>query len=575
MIKVVGSIVDSKLNIVGLTISGKASELGALQTPNSTVTRSYHLMDLAKLGLKTATVDVVLDNGKARVVYPEGSNVRLRDFPLQLYTNNGLVPIDNNAEIVGIKYNNSIDPKDVSAYILNYSGKRVEIRRDDIVRVSEILNLDFKVVNGKDNVPYIVGKPGGKKKEDLKVQIVNTKRKDIDIKASPVNHGVDLISLFDLANSSRAYVLVDTGTTHMGSVIINTTMIARAKMKFNSKSLNANITGELSGNCVACGKAFPVKAFKTVTLIKDGRVENKTLKFIIPSDKFTEFISYISGAVSFSDVTDSLKKQDIEAIKTRVTDPYYAVAIDIDSLPVLTDEHARKSICSNEEIDKLVTDIYTSKMCKTLINDKSGALQILAEVNGVENPAVKHETLGEARAAFAAHVIDRSRVVEAYRNESDDVLGELLDQGVNIFSGYYEQSYRSTKEKDDSAIEIEYTNKYSKLSGFNKINEALISGDWTYIPQGVRDLLAYLAVVKDTETIYKSLEKYDNISAEAIRKLALHKFAMCELSGYRAIHTMNPGDWDMNTKYRGQGNKYTLKDSETGLTCVCKNIIIK
>lgn len=575
MIKVSGSIIDDKLNVIGLTVSGKASELGVMQAPNKTVTRSYHLMDLAKLGFKTATVSVELDDGKAKVVYPEGSTARLRDFPVQLYTNEGLVPIENSAEFVGIKYNGSIDPKNVLVYVLKYCGKRLDIKRDDIMKVSEVLNLDFKVVNGKDDVPYIVGKPGGKKKEDLKVEVVNLKNKDAVAKANPVNHGIDLVNLFDLANESKAYMLIDTGVTHMGSILINSTFIARPKLKFTAKNLNANITGELSGNCVAGGKALPVKAFKTVSLIKNGRVDDYTVKIVIPAENFTGFVSAISGAVSFSDVTDHLMRADIEAIKTKMSSAYYAIAIDLDGLNVLSDEHARSLICNNDKIDKLVTDIYTCKMCKTLINDKSGALQILAEVNGVENPAVKHETLGEARLAFENKMIDRSRVVEAYRNESDAILGELLEQGVNIFSGYYEQSARSTKEKDDSAIEIEYTNKYGKLTGFKKINDALIAGDWTYIPQGVRDLLAYLAVVKDTEVIYKSLEKYDDISEKAIRELALHKFAMCELSGYSAIHTMNSSDWEINTKYRGQGNKYTLRNSASGLAVVCKNIVIK
>ena len=575
MIKVSGSIIDDKLNVIGLTISGKASELGVMEAPNKTVTRSYYILGLAKRGFKTATVRVELDEGKAKIVYPEGSNVRLRDFPVQLYTKDGIVPIDNSAEFVGIKYNGSIDPKNVLVYVLNYCGKHIEIKRDDILRVSEVLNLDFKVVNGKDNIPYIVGKPGGKKKEDLKVEVVNIRNRAAVTKGSTVNHGIDLISLFDLANESKAYVLIDTGVTHMGSVLINSTFIARPKLKFTAKNLNANITGELSGNCVAGGKALPVKAFKTVSLIKNGKINDYVVKFIVPVENFTGFVSNISGAVSFSDVTDNLKRADIEAIKTKMSSAYYAIAIDLGGLSVLSDEHARSLVCSNDKIEKLVTDIYTCKMCKTLINDKSGALQILAEVNGVENPAVKHETLGEARLAFENKMIDRSRVVEAYRNESDAILGELLEQGVNIFSGYYEQSARSTKEKDDSAIEIEYTNKYGKLTGFKKINEALIAGDWTYIPQGVRDLLAYLAVVKDTEVIYKSLEKYDSISEKAIRELALHKFAMCELSGYRAIHTMNTGDWEINTKYRGQGNKYTLRNSASELAVVCKNIVIK
>lgn len=575
MIKVSGSIIDDRLQVIGLTISGKASELGVMEAPNKMVTRSYYLLSLAKRGFKTATVRVELDEGKAKVVYPEGSTVRLRDFPVQLYTNKGIVPIDNNAEFVGIKYNGSIDPKNVLVYVLNHCGKRIEIKRDDIMRVSEIFNLDFKVVSGKDGIPYIVGKPGGKKKEDLKVEIVNTENRAAVTKSSSVNHGIDLISLFDLANESKAYVLVDTGVTHMGSVLINTTFIARPKLKFTTKNLNANITGELSGNCIAGGKALPVKAFKTVSLIKNGRVDDYVVKIVIPAENFTRFVSDISGAVSFSDVTNSIKRADIEAIKTKMSSAYYAVEIDLKGLNILSDDHARSLVCNNEKIERLVTDAYTSKMCKTLINDKSGALQILAEVNGVENPAVKHETLGEARIAFQNKMIDRSRVVEAYRNESDAILGELLEQGVNIFSGYYEQSGRSTKEKDDSAIEIEYTNKYGKLTGFKKINDALIAGDWTYIPQGVRDLLAYLAVVKDTEVIYKSLEKYDDISEKAVRELALHKFAMCELSGYRAIHTMNPGDWEINTKYRGQGNKYTLRNSASELAVVCKNIVIK
>lgn len=575
MIKVSGSIIDDRLQVIGLTISGKASELGVMDTPNKTVTCNYYILGLAKRGFKTATLRVELDNGKAKIVYPEGSTVRLRDFPVQLYTNQGIVPIDNHAEFVGIKYNGSIDPKNVLVYVLNHCGKRIEIKRDDIMRVSEIFNLDFKVVSGKDGIPYIVGKPGGKKKEDLKVEIVNTKNRAAVTKSSSVNHGIDLINLFDLANESKAYVLVDTGVTHMGSVLINTTFIARPKLKFTAKNLNANITGELSGNCIAGGKALPVKAFKTVSLIKNGRVDDYVVKIVIPAENFTRFVSDISGAVSFSDVTNSLKRADIEAIKTKMSSAYYAVEIDLKGLNILSDDHARSLVCSNEKIERLVTDVYTSKMCKTLINDKSGALQILAEVNGVENPAVKHETLGEARIAFQNKMIDRSRVVEAYRNESDAILGELLEQGVNIFSGYYEQSGRSTKEKDDSTIEIEYTNKYGKLTGFKKINDALIAGDWTYIPQGVRDLLAYLAVVKDTEVIYKSLEKYDDISEKAVRELALHKFAMCELSGYRAIHTMNPGDWEINTKYRGQGNKYTLRNSASELAVVCKNIIIK
>ena len=62
----------------------------------------------------------------------------------------------------------------------------------------------------------------------------------------------------------------------MGSILINSTFIARPKLKFTAKNLNANITGELSGKCVAGGKALPVKAFKTVSLIKNGRVDDYT-----------------------------------------------------------------------------------------------------------------------------------------------------------------------------------------------------------------------------------------------------------------------------------------------------------
>lgn len=576
MLKVISSIVDEKLNVIGLTIEGKGVEFGDLSAGTEKVHRSYYLNDLAKLGFKTALLSVVNDNGRAKIVYNNKTNDRLRNLPMQMLTKDGLVPFSNKGEILAIKYNGNTNAVNTIGYSVKIGNKQFDVKRNDILALSEIVDLNFRVAVGNDGVPYIVGKPGGIKKEDLKAEIVNlanpVKKAGRDTAGPTVK--TDVVRLFDMVDNLGGLILVNTGNKHMGEMIVKTSAIVKPKLKYTAKNLNMNITGVLYGNVVVNDKAYPVKAYRTVNVVSNGKLNVSEITVVLKKDAFNSFIGEVNGAISFVDTTNALGTADIECIKRTLGEEYIALKLDTSEIDVLTSDHARELILPVKKVDQLVESMYTAKMCKTLINDKSGALILLSELQGVKNPASKEKTMSAVKELIESGMLNKSDVHETFKNESVETLKELLKAGVNICSGFYEPtSYRSDKES--TAIEIEYSDKYAKLGSFAKINEALLKQDMTYIPQGVRDFIAILAVNRDTNAMYEQLKKYEKIVDDTVRTLALHKMAMCVLSGFTAVHSMDTDSWELSTKYRGQGNKYMAKGSETELTVVCKNIIIK
>lgn len=574
MIKVIGSVVDSKLNLIGLTIQGKASEFGVLGAPSDTVTKNMYLADLAKNKFKSTTMSVVEKDGAAKVVYSENSNTKLRDLPMKMLTAGGLVDVSNKASIVAIRYNGNTNSENIIGYKVKIQDKTVEIKRDAILQFSELFELDFKVATDSYNRPYIIGKPHGKKKEDLEAEIVSLANPAYSRKKPSVSVDMDFITLMKLANQCGALVVMQNGKTHASEILARTSTIAVPKLKYTLKNLNVNITGVLDGKCLV-DDVYDVKAFKTVNVIKNGKVGIKEIKLALPKEKFDQFIGQIGCSISFVDCTSDISKADDSALKEKLgTNDIIVLSMNISEVPLMTSRFANEHVMKASQIDAELENLNTARICKTLLNDKSGALKLLAELEGVRNPADKGQTLAGARETIESGVFDRSELNEQFRDMDKDKLLLLISKGINVYTGFYETSnYRS--EKDSTLIEIEYANKYSKLTGFAKINDALMAGDYTHIPNGVSVLIGKLAINRNTETMYKALQQYEKVYDNAVEKLALHKIAMCELTGYTSIQSKDASDWEVSTKYRGQGNKYDNKKSSLGLTCVCKNITIR
>lgn len=578
MFKVIGSVVDSKLNLIGLTIQGRASEFGVLDAPNSLITKNKYLTDLAKNSFRSNILSVVNSDGKAKVVYNRGSSNKLRELPMQMLTAQGLVPISNKANVVAIRYNGSATNDNAIGYVLKIQDTKVNIKREAIAPISELFELDFKVATDSSGRPYILGKPHGKKKESLEVEIINlanpvyTKKKPA---TTCTNIELDFISLMKLAQSYDAIVVMPNGKLHLGEMVVKTSTMAKPNLKFTLKNLNVNIVGTLSGYCIVDDVAYKVKAFKTVNLIKNGKVGIKEISLAIKKSKFNEFIGAVGRSVPFIDTTENVKEADRAEIAARLnTDDFVVLSMNIEDIQLLTSNMANKLVLKCKDLDETLTKLNTARICKTILTDKSGALKLLAELQGVRNPADKGQTLAGAKETIQSGIFDRAEIDEQFRNLSAEKLLKLLDAGINVYSGFYESSsYRS--DKDNSLIEIEYTNKYSKLTGFSKINDALLNNDSTNIPSGVNNLLAKLAIHRDTETLFNELKAYEDVYNRAVRELALHKLAMCELTNYTAIHSTDCDSWEANYKYRGQGTKYVCKKSNNELACVCKNITIR
>lgn len=573
--KVVGSVVDSKLNLIGLSIQGKASEFGVMGAPNEIITRNMYLADLAKNRFRSAMLSVVEKDGAAKVVYNSNSSLKLRDLPMQMLTANGLKSVSNKANIVAICYNGNTNSENIIGYKVKVQDNIIEVKRDSILQFSELFELDFKVATDSCNRPYIMGKPHGKKKDELDVEILHLANPVYSRKNPSIAIDMDFITLMKLANQCEALVLMQNKKTHASEILAATSTIATPKLKFTLKSLNVNLTGILHGKCLVDEEIYNVKAFKTVNIIKNGKVNIKELKLALTKDKFAQFIGQVGCSVSFVDCTSSVSDADMKVLKDKMGDKEIIVlSMNISEIPLMTTNLANKHYLKAQQIDSVLENLHTARICKTLINDKSGALKLLAELEGVHNPADKGQTLSGAKEALESGLFNMDEIDIQFRGMDRNKLLRLVNAGINVYTGFYETSnYRS--EKDTTLIEIEYANKYSKLTGFAKINEALLNNDYNNIPSGVSILLGKLAINRSTESIFNALKQYEKVYELELEKLALHKIAMCELTGYTSIQFKDADEWEISTKYRGQGNKYYNKKSTLELTCICKNIAIR
>lgn len=578
MIKVIGSVVDSKLNLIGLTIQGKASEFGVLEAPSSLVTKNMYLTDLAKMSFKSSMLSVVNKDGKATVVYNNGTSSKLRELPMQMLTSQGLVPINNKASVEAIRYNGTATNDNAIGYVLKIQDNNIAIKRDDIVPISELFDLDFKVAYDSKGRPYILGKAHGRKKESLKAEIVNLvnpvySRKNPAVTGTDIK--MDFISIMKLAQECGALVVISNGKVHMNEMLVKTSTMAKPNLKFTLKNLNVNIVGTMSGHVVVDDVAYAVKAFRTVNIIKNGKVGIKELKIAIKKSCFSSFIGRVGSSVSFVDYTSEIKEADKIELTSRFDgEDFIVLSMNIEDVPLFTGTNASKYVLNQKELDSTLESLNTARICKTILTDKSGALPLLAELQGVRNPADRGQTIVGARETIESDIFDRSEILEQFRDFSAKKLLRLINSGINVYTGFYEApNYRA--DKDNTIIEIEYTNRYSKLTGFSKINDALINNDTVHIPSGVTSLIAQLAIHKDTKLMFEKLQQYEVEYTAAVTKLALHKLAMCELTGYTVIHSHDAEDWEVTTKYRGQGTKYLNTKSKDGLACVSKNISIR
>lgn len=575
MIRVAGSVVDTKLNLIGLSIEGSAADFGLIGTSTALLTKRVYLADLAKSNFKTSMLSVSMVNGAPKIVYNEKSTMKLRDLPMLMLTENELVPFNNKATVETVRYNKSAVPANTIGYVININGKHLSVKKDDILAISELFELDFKVATDSKGNSYIVGKAGGRKKEDLNIEIVGAPVKKAKIKDET---NLDLVTLIGAAKACNATLLINTSKLHVSDMLVKTSAIAEPNLKFTAKSLNVNLTSKLYGRFVSDDKVYPVQAYKTINVAKNGRICLDEIKVVIEKKYLHNFVKAVGASTVMADCTSELKKPDLDVLKTKFSESIIALKIKLDGMHIINPSLAQKFIKTAKEIDSIVEKLNSARICKTILKDEGLILEIAPELKGEIEKAKKGYTLSVIAEILRNNKLDRKDVHPTFKNETTSKLMSLVEDGVNICTGFYEPSgYRSSKEND--IIEIEYTNKYSKLAGPAKILDAISKGDTDCLPSSVNTLLGIVSVHKRkgniAETVENLVKDCELMMEEQTEVLAKHKIAMCEASGFDGIHSNDMDEWETFTKYRGQGTKYISKTSRNELACVCKNIAIK
>lgn len=595
--KILGTIVNGRLNIVGLTISGRASDFGKIGS-------NEEVQDIAiQEVLARKFVNNQIDCSQGRI--KELGKFRLRDVSMKMMLDNGqLTPVDNSLKLK----TRLLTEGKLAGFEVEILGKTMKFKTDDIIRLSSWFRPDnymIAVRNDADGTvrPYVTGKPGhaiGKLPErELGVGGAapkKTKNRTIQSKDSRgsgvANPDFDIVELFDIVNNLNGYVVklpnvgykkTKASDMKTGSSFIELGIgeVASAHIEYGEKSMNVNANFRKIGNVMIDfgGRPMPMPTYvvKRKSIFTNGKNHIKRFGIVVGEAQVNELRQKFGASLALEEVTDDSL---VTPIRSMYGDPTLTMFIvDTNNLDVISKNRIKKYLLSDREVYRLQLNLLEQKTILRYANDLyTSSKEAMAET-GTKDPRPKYGM---------------------YAGFSDDMINKIEEAGIDVFSGMYTKTELDEVEKGKEASKVA---DMIKSGEYKKEEETDIGVEF-----GVKGLKT-LPSVNDIKTkskkaekfmtprLVKLMEKVDKLTSvadmfkaadkikkeigkekeETLKKLWLHKMACLSAGNYEAYKVADASVWEpMKQSKASNVTDYICTTPEcSSLTLKLTNIALK
>lgn len=595
--KILGTIVNGKLNIVGLTISGKASDFGKIG--NTEEVQDIAIQEV--LARKFVNNQIDCTQGKIR----ELGKFRLRDVSMKMLHDNGqITPVDNSLKLK----TRLLTEGKLAGFEVELLGKTMKFKTDDIIRLSSWFRPDNYMIavrnDSEDRVrPYITGKPGHaiSKLPERELGVGGTAPKKTrnrtiqssDSRGSSVaNPDFDIVELFDIVNNLNGYVVklpnvaykkTKASDMKTGSSFIELGIgeVASAHIEYSEKSMNVNANFRKIGNVMIdfAGRPMPMPTYvvKRKSIFTNGKNHIKRFGIVVGEAQVNTLRQKFGASLALEEVKDDSL---VTPIRSMYGDPTLTMFIvDTNNLDIISKNRIKKYLLSDKEVYRLQLNLLEQKTILRYANDLYNSSKAAMMETGMKDPRPKYGM---------------------YAGFSDDMLAKIEAAGIDVFTGIYTKTEVDENEKDKEASKVADMIK----SGEYKKEEETDFG----VEYGVKGLKS-LPSVKDlkertkkaekflTPKLVKIMEKAESLKSVAdmlnfadeikktvgkekdaiIKQLWLHKIASLSAGNYEAYKVEDASSWEpmKQSKASNVTDYICTKPDCSSLTLKLTNIKLK
>lgn len=582
MIRLVTTIVNQQLSIIGFQAEGKAKEFGELGT--ATVTRNLSVQDLINAKFKNNQISL------ANNTISEQGDFKIRNLPVVMFIegSHNMVPISNELTLEQRVLVNG----ELKGFDVTIAGKKARLMNSDIINKASIFKPTNFVVRTKDGKSYIAGRPG-MSLNTLPVATLTSDKKTTGKKATRTltqqgkAHSMTYISPFDMITLCDALEKLGGKFIYLPGVIYNRTTrldketskefkktgveISKPEISYSEKKVNLNLPfnqiGQLIVDVAGVSKTYYPYTYRMKTVFKEGKLNAPYLGIAIRTDQVNALQQMFGASMSLSVITDVMTNMYVKTfLSVKDPDAYSLLALDTRNLSSMSMKTAGEKQLAEKDIYNTVNNLFNMKASLSYVRGLRKELESLLSTDG-KSP----------RPLYGP-----------YRSVSDVELHALEEAGIDIYTGAFIKTEESTHagdsdadEEKEVAVEVAYgiagmksapsfsvirKNKEKALAKFAIAARLVDEADKIYGESGNPD--------HQYEKLKKLEESISNKREEMIKTLWLHNVACHTLGAHQDIKVKDRQNWaPVKTVKNGVVWGYTGVDA-SGLECTVTSTTI-
>lgn len=546
MVRIIGTIVNTQYKVIGFTVLAKPWEINSKEMGNQE--REYNI--------DTGTmINSGFSNNQAKfsskgIIMLKG--FKFSDLSMKMFnaSTGGFTPVDNRITV----QMRILKGEAEVGYRCLIDGKTVDISKNDLINLTAYFKGEnFDIRTSAAGARFLAGKKGTSIKDIPAINILNT---------SNISRNTGKVSSFDsivflgLLNSlgaklvylpSEKYSSIHVNDTTYGDDFISYHIgIANPAIKFSETKINVNLMfkeyGQIKNNK---NHNLPAYILKTRTLFNGSKLNIPRLGLFIDAEKEDQLRQKIDNYVTLAEVplSDDIKMAVALIINPPIGHSYKILEIKTNNISPMSVENAKKFYMNSDAIyNKLET-----------VKKQATALSFL---NGIKKSASNNLVLSQN---------NPKSIIPAYASLStNDIQEELIDKGVDIYSGMYKGTKQIVKTKTtentapgnvadiDLAIDfdIKGIRKYtaSQLAKPADFNKNIVN-----VPESeaiIKSFMSDLSKTSGTDTDKYNLAdqytaKLNTIKDDYVKAIWLNNVASVTLGNYQKYFRADAADWEV------------------------------
>ena len=593
--KIIGTIVNSNLTLIGLRVEGKAYEFGGFD--DNMQVHDVQINELMQNKFKNSQLDC--RNGRLSEV----NNFKLKALPMRMWNPNTstMVDINNNIKL----YKRVLVNGKLEGFEASVGDIHGAFRTNNLIQLAGWFNTDNFVARFTDGKAFLAGKPGcsldklpaiergngAKSSKKAKVKTVQ-KAEPKHVHNPVVSKGFDIVTFYDIIDSfggkiiflpTEKYAKTKIAQTKTASnfVSFGAGEIGSPRINYTEKNLNVNMhfnkVGIVNVELLRGMQTFYPYTISSKTVFWNGVNNINKFAIAVQESDIPALQAKFANSLALEPYNNPIVTQPIKAFMGDTGNSVRFFLVDVSRFDIINKDNIKHYRLTNPELLKLALRLVQYKSYYAYANGVATRAKDAITAKGKVLPKPKYGP---------------------YAAMCDDDLLRLQEAGIDVFTGMF-IGKEDTDEKSDmdaaivrdaiatghvpsikEDIEIEFqvkgmasAMKYKDCK--SKKETALVKNDIKFA-ETLFKLVDTFEGMQDINKMYIEAEKVksklDNTKRDIIKKLWYHKMACLVDGNYASFKVENINDWDAGKAIKN-GITYTCNQAGAeGLVMKVSNI---